>query len=244
MFSRLLPQAANLLLPSATTPHVGSIDVDLALNHRNLREAGYATIQKLLLRRGYEHDVRQPFIFHRTVVVKGNPIKVELDFLAGEYEGTGPKHRTQLVQEGRARKARGCDLAFDLYVEAEIEGELPEGGRDQARIRVSSVVAFLVMKGMALHDRLKEKDAWDVYFTLTNYPGGLDALVQEFRPHLGHELVKEGLRKIAEKFASPEHVGPRFVADFDEIDDPDERALRTRDAFERVRYLIAALGMQ
>ena len=58
-----------------------------------------------------------------------------------------------MVQEGRARQARGCDLTFDLYVEADIEGELPEGGRDQARIRVSAVVAFLVMKGMALHDR-------------------------------------------------------------------------------------------
>ncbi len=187
----------NLLLPRAAAPHVGSIDVDLALNHRNLREAGYATIQELLFRGGYEPDLRQPFIFHRSVAVKGNPIKVEVDFLAGEYEGTGPQHRTQLVQDGRARKARGCDLAFELYVEAEIDGELPGGGRDQARIKVSSVVAFLVMKGMALHDRLKEKDAWDVYFTLANYPGGLDALVREIKPHLEHGLVMEGLRKIA-----------------------------------------------
>lgn len=152
--------------------HVGSIDVDLALNHRTLLEAGYASIQALLSRRGYEQDPRQPFIFHRTVVVNGNAIKVEVDLLAGEYEGTGRSHRTQPVHEGRARKARGCDLAFDLYVETEIEGELPEGGRDKARIRVSSVVAFLVMKGMALSDRLKEKDAWDIYFTVTNYPGG------------------------------------------------------------------------
>ena len=149
----------QFILPPGTTGHVGSIDVDLALNHRNLKEAGYATIQALLSHRGYEQDPRQPFIYHRAVVVNGNVIKVEVDFLAGEYEGTGMKHRTQPVHEGRARKARGCDLAFDLYVETSIEGNLPEGGRDQARIRVSSVVAFLVMKGMALHDRLKEKDA-------------------------------------------------------------------------------------
>ncbi len=122
----------QLILPPGPKQHVGSIDVDLALNHRNLREAGYATIQALLLRRGYEQDPRQPFIFHRTVVVNGNAIKVEVDFLAGEYEGTGRKHRTQPVHEGRARKARGCDLAFDLYVETDLEGELPEGGRDQA----------------------------------------------------------------------------------------------------------------
>jgi hypothetical protein len=33
----------QLILPPGPTPHVGSIDVDLALNHRNLTEAGEAT---------------------------------------------------------------------------------------------------------------------------------------------------------------------------------------------------------
>lgn len=233
----------QLILPVGPGLHVGSIDVDLALNHRTLRDAGYASIQALLLRRGYEQDPRQPFIFHRTVVVNGNAIKVEVDFLAGEYQGTGRSHRTQPVHDGRARKARGCDLAFDLYVETEIEGELPEGGRDQARVRVSSVVAFLVMKGMALHDRLKEKDAWDLYFTLTNYPGGLDTLAEQIRPHLSHGLVQEGLHKIASKFASIHHMGPKFVADFEDLQDPEERAARVRDAFERAGYLLRALDI-
>jgi hypothetical protein len=234
----------QLILPQIPKQHVGSIDVDLALNHRHLQEAGYSTIQSLLLRRGYEADLRQPFIFHRTVMVRGNPIKVEVDFLAGEYEGTGPKHRTQPVHEGRARKARGCDVAFDLFVETEISGVLPEGGQDQARVRVSSIVAFLVMKGMALHDRLKEKDAWDIYFTLTNYPGGLDALAQEIEPHAGQGLVREGLQKIAEKFASPDHAGPRFVADFEEIQDEEDRAILMRDAFEKADYLLRRIGLR
>lgn len=234
----------QLILPSHPKRHVGSIDVDLALNHRNLKETGYATIQKLLLGRGYEQDPRQPFIFHRTVVIGGRPIKVEVDFLAGEYEGTGPRHRTQPVHEGRARKARGCDLAFDLFVETEISGELPEGGKDEARVRVSSIVAFLVMKAMALHDRLKEKDAWDIYFTLTNYPGGLDALAGEIRPHLADGLVQEGLQKIAEKFASTEHVGPKFVADFEDVQEEQDRALLLRDAYEKVDYLLRSLKIR
>jgi len=40
-------------------------------------------------------------------------------------------------------------------------------------------------------------------------------------------LVQEGLRKIAEKLASVEHVGPKFVADFEGIADADEWAART-----------------
>lgn len=234
----------QLILPDQPLRHVGSIDVDLAFNHRNLRDAGYATIQRLLLARGYVQDHRQPFIFHRTVTVAGNPIQVQVDFLAGEYDGTGQAHRTQRVHEGRARKARGCDLAFDLFIETEIRGELPDGGADQAIVRVSSVVAFLVMKGMALHDRLKEKDAWDIYFTLTNFPGGLDTLAQQIRPHIGHGLVQEGLRKIAAKFATVAHVGPKFVADFEDVQEPSDRAALLRDAYEKMDYLLRALQIR
>jgi hypothetical protein len=98
-------------------------------------------------------------------------------------------------------------------------------------------------KGMALHDRLKPKDAWDIYFCVTNYPGGLDALVREFRPHLAHGLVAEGLRKIREKFLSPIHIGPKSVADFEEVTDREARDLRQRDAFERVDLLLGRLGV-
>ncbi len=63
----------------------------------------------------------------------------------------------------RPRKARGCDLAFDAPVELDVEGEPPGGGLDHASIRVAAIVPFLVMKAMALADRLKEKDAYDIY---------------------------------------------------------------------------------
>ncbi|MBL8229321.1 MAG: hypothetical protein JNL98_12615 [Bryobacterales bacterium] len=80
----------QLILPQTPLQHVGSIDVDLALNHVTLEDPGYATIQTLLLRRGYEQSPKQPFIFFRTVEIGGNPIRVQVDFLAGEYEGTLP----------------------------------------------------------------------------------------------------------------------------------------------------------
>jgi hypothetical protein len=100
------------------------------------------------------------------------------------------------------------------------------------------------MKGMALEDRLKEKDAWDISYCIKNYPGGIDALVEEFRPHLGHGLVKEGLEKIAKQFASEKHVGPKFVADFEELTDTEEREISERDAYEQVTFLLEKLGIK
>ena len=94
---------------------------------------------------------------------------------------------------------------------------------------------------MPLADRLKEKDAWDIDYCIRNYPGGMDALAEKFRPQLTHGLVQEGLKNIADAFASVDQFGPASVADFDEINDPDDRALRRRDAFERVNSLLERL---
>jgi hypothetical protein len=144
----------------------------LAVNHRTLEEPHYAHFRELLVSRGYRQAESQPFIFYRAVpVAQGRLIQVEVDLLAGEYEGTGPRHRTQKFDDVLARKARGADLAFESFTEVELQGELPEGGKDQAQIRVASMVPFLVMKGMALADRMKEKDAWDIYFCIQHYPG-------------------------------------------------------------------------
>lgn len=232
----------ELLFSSKESPHVGSMDVDLALDHRRIEAAGYETILKLLKARGYEEGP-QPFIFYRKLIVEGQEITVQVDLLAGEYDGETKKHRHQKVQDIHARKARGCDLAFEHPVEIKLEGELPEGEKDAVIVRVASIAPFIVMKGMALAERMKEKDAWDIYYCLKNYPGGLDALVEAVKPFMSHGLVKEGLEKIAEKFSSEKHVGPKFVADFEEISDTEERALIQRDAFERVAYLLKKLSI-
>ena len=232
----------NLLLPAVAAKHIGSTDVDLAINHRKITAAGYRTILEHLTKRGYTRG-DQPYVFYRTLLVEGREIKVQVDLLAGEYGGTVKSRRHQRVQDITPRKARGCDLAFDMSNEVTIEGTLPGGAKDRVAVRVAGIVPFIVMKAMALADRMKEKDAWDIWFCVAHYPGGLDALADAFRPHLQNRPVAEGLDKIKEKFASPEHVGPKWAADFDEIDDPEARAMRQRDAYERVVGLLSRLGV-
>jgi len=232
----------ELLLTNAEEKHVGSIDVDLALNHRSISEVGYKTIMEHLLAHGYIQG-NQPFIFLRTVVLGGQEVQVQVDFLAGEYAGTGKKHRTQRVQDMRPRKARGVDLAFEMPEKITIRGSLPDGGEDVSEIQVASIASFLVMKAIATKGRLKEKDAWDIYYCITNYPGGIDALIQELRPLVEIGIVQEALTNLAEKFTSPSAVGPTHVADFNEIIDPIERELVQRNAYELILYLLENLGV-
>jgi hypothetical protein len=233
----------GLLLRGAAEPHIGTLDIDLALDFRNIPEASYQTLLKALTSRGYRQG-GQPFQFFRDVPFSNrDPVTVEVDLLAGEYGGTGGSHRTQVVQDARARKARGCDLVFENNQIVSIEGELPGGGHLTVQCRVAAIVPFLIMKGMALADRLKEKDAYDIYYCVRRYPGGIAALAEAFRPHIGNGLVREGLAKIKEKFLSPDHAGSKWVADFLEINEPEERAIQQRAAYELLTALFRALAI-
>jgi hypothetical protein len=232
-----------LLLPLGSEGHVGSTDIDIALDHRMAKENAYKTIKALLEGRGY-NEAEQPYIFYRKVTVEGQEITVKVDFLAGEYAGTGKSHRTQSVQDIHARKARGCEIAFEMNEFLTIDGTLPGGARDSARVRVASVVPFIVIKGMAIADRLKEKDAYDIYYCLQYFTGGIDALIGEFRPHLGNGLIIEGLYNISEKFATVDHFGPKAVADFNTVTDREEREQIQQDVFERIDYFLKGLKIR
>lgn len=135
----------ELLIPQAQEPHTGSIDIDLAVNHLTMPEGGYQTVLELLEARDYRMG-KQPFIFHRVVKINNHDVNVEVDFLAGEYAGTGRSHRTQKVQDLQPRKARGADLAFDQPQVITLQGTLPAQGKDTAQVKVTSLPAFLTMK--------------------------------------------------------------------------------------------------
>ncbi len=97
-----------------------------------IEEEGYKKIEELLRHRGYRQG-EQPFIFFRTVKMGDRDINVEVNLLAGEYEGSSKSHRHQKIQGIRARKVRECDLVFEMPKEIKIEGITdPE---EQARIQ-------------------------------------------------------------------------------------------------------------
>jgi hypothetical protein len=86
---------------------------------------------------------------------------------------TSKKHRYQEIQPDlKARKARGSELALQYCTKMSIKGTMPNGSADTVESQVSNVLPFIVMKGMAMHDRHKEKDAWEIYFCIKHFKGG------------------------------------------------------------------------
>ena len=228
----------RLALPESSDKYQGTLDIDLALDFQRIDDTTYRTLVETLRKNSYyQKEGEQPFKFFRDV--KGKTI--EIDLLAGEYGGTGKGRRHQEVQDARARKARGCDLVFNNYIKVKIVGQLPSGADNSVQVKVASIGPFLVTKGMALWTRKKEKDAYDVYFCIKNYPAGYEALAEQLKPIIKNKLVQEGLGKIRAKFESVNSIGPNFVIDFLEITDSDARENMKREAYEYVKAFLDEL---
>jgi len=232
------------LIKDKKEEHIGSIDIDLALDFNTISEDAYKKILELLEKRGYlKWD--QPFIFKRSIKYEdGNLYTIEIDFLSGEYGGTGKSHRTQKIQNINARKARGCDLVFQDNTAISIKSPMSDGSVNSISIKLANVIPFLVMKGMALWDRFKEKDAYDIYFVVKNYPGGLEELINTFKEIRLNKLIHEGLGKIYTKFDSVDAIGPTWLVKFLDIEDEEEIQRIKRDAYERISTLMKKVGVK
>ena len=172
--------AVAWLLPSESEmPHIGTADVDLSLDAEALGDGEYARLVESLQAQGYnQRDNLGRFQLVRTVPARdgGPDIDVVVDFLMpGEVEIA--KNTPPFIDKFAVQRADGADLALKFYEMVPIEGEMPDGGRNSVRIAVASIPALLAMKGYAVANRLKQKDAYDIYFSIRNFPSGLDALV-------------------------------------------------------------------
>lgn len=218
--------------------HIGSVDVDVLINHLTLEDEGYQNMSRILKKNGYVDHPDKYFSFIRTVEVEGISYDVDVDILAGMYGGTQPKRRSQHVQGLKALKATGGNFAFDFPAqEINVEAERPDGAMDVAKVNVVAIVPYIIMKTAAM-GRGKAKDAYDIYFILKHYRGGVKALAKEFAPVSERNLVVEMKEKLKGKFASELHAGPKDVADFLDIEDEEEIDMVKRDAYEQVQALL------
>jgi hypothetical protein len=176
----------------------------------------------------------------------GAPIDVIVDFLMPR-DAAIARNRPPLISDFAVQRADGADLALRFYQLVAITGSMPGGGTNRVEIAVCSIPALLAMKGHAIEGRYKQKDAYDIYYCVRNYPGGPQALADECRPLLGHASGVAGYGFIAGKFDAVGGFGPtcvrRFVEETDVLGDrsPDQWQ---QDAFGQVDAWLRALGLR
>jgi hypothetical protein len=216
----------------AEEPHIGSLDIDLALDVRQIPEAGYVDLLTLLESRGYQPSRNRmgqitPARYERIIqLANGRAYQIQVDFLAPQYGGTGRRHRHQKVQALLARKVRGSDLVFDHWIEREIAGRLPNGAENRERIKIADPAACFVMKGIVFGERSSEKDAYDLYILCDSI--GLGETIRQLLPLKNNRLMREALTVIRTKFNALNALGPTAVADFLRANGVERERIRRR----------------
>jgi Nucleotidyl transferase AbiEii toxin, Type IV TA system len=232
----------DLILPGAEPEHVGSIDVDLALDAAKLGDGRYAELLKLLLDTGRYAKGDKDFQLMTTVDLRDGevPVRVEVEFLAPS-DVKLKKNHPKLVEGFRVLQFPACAAAFGHPQTIEFEGLMISGAMNTVRLRVASLSDFIVMKAHALEGRDKPKDVYDLCYCLDQYPRGIEALAEDWRARIGDPLVKTAIRILREKFETVEHYGPQQLVIFHDSTDDDERAMHGRRAFELVQKLLSVL---
>jgi hypothetical protein len=233
----------DLLLPEAAEPHIGSIDVDLALDANKLGDGRYAEIVKLLLDTGRYEKTEEPFRLRAKVDLgDGQPaIVVDVDFLKAATKRRRRKG-PRLMPDFRPLDADGCAAAFLHPERVAMEGPMISGAENRVQLLVASVEDFLVMKAYALAGRDKPKDAYDICFCLDNSAGGIEALAHAWRTRRAEPLVAAALAHLRDKFATVNSYGPRQVAIFYEATSREEQERHSRRGYELVARFLELIG--
>ena len=234
-----MPRYLIAELPELARPHVGTIDVDLVVGVAVVDEGPepYETLVNNMRRAGFEMysdpaGLQQSFRW--CISIDGQTVLIEFMTEQGGAPGTIARPRHHTGAKLGAFEARGASLVAEDFVEREITGQLQDGSESFGTIRVANLVPFLTLKSLALHERgaVKHKDAYDIVFTLGNWPGGPAGAATEAArsPVIDREVVRDAFGKLDAHFAhagmdAPGHYS-RFLFDPAVDDDEEEERLR------------------
>jgi len=228
-------------LPADVRPHVGTTDVDLIIGLSLGDEAPetYRTLQNNLEKSGFNQ--RAPsYQWARSV----DGVTVCVEFLcetdqvpAGDiFKPKGESAGSRLA----AFNVRGAQLARSDFVECSIEGErLDGGGLSRVAVRVVNILPYLVLKIFAFQGRHENKDAYDLLFTLFNYPGGprTAGTASAASAVAKHRQVVEATTLLEERFRDVRQDGPSAYAAF-LGEDEEDKARRRQEAVLIVREFL------
>ncbi|MCY3841641.1 MAG: hypothetical protein OXH09_23855 [Gammaproteobacteria bacterium] len=210
--SLLVPQDVGVHLDA----HIGTMDVDLALNVELLSTGLYERVAERLRGAGFALDTND----------RGNAMRqrwrpdlaypgVGVDFLVQPTRSGDKGGRLRnLKPDFAAVIVPGLHLAFQDLVSVGLSGMTIQGERATRKVRVCGPGAFIVLKALAFRNRGEEKDAYDLYYVLRYYGSGVDDVVKPLRP-LAHDVdVLSALAILREDFLDPEGLGPHRAAGF------------------------------
>ena len=248
----LVPQYLVPNVPDGITAHVGTTDLDLVIGIivTTDDEETYRTLQTNLI------DAR----FHPATNEEGNVesfrwqrddvdgLTVTVEFFCPVGDGTPGRLLRRPVDGAGSRlsaiRLEGAELAAGDYLAVPLPGEVLDlgGRRDDIEVRAANVLPFISLKALAIAEREKDKDAYDLVWTIAAL--GPDHAVESAArsPVLDDPVVRKARHLLAEHFATIESIGPSRYARFflGTAGEPDSRDQLRRYAHGAVQEYLRA----
>ncbi|NJM39279.1 MAG: nucleotidyl transferase AbiEii/AbiGii toxin family protein [Anaerolineae bacterium] len=182
--------------------HPGSADLDFAFDPSRITLQRRAEIFEALVRGGCKvrtlvEDIYIPMSFVMNVPFRGRRVPVAIDILGLEDPG----------QHVIAKRHLKLALKQSEKLKVNV-------GKRRFEIRVSGAAATFALKALAFGSRKNGKDAWDMFYLISFYRGGVDELAKEVRALMKGTVMRQTIQSVTHWFSSPGAIGPRSAAQF------------------------------
>ncbi len=108
----------------------------------------------------------------------------------------------------------GVDLAFADSVTKKLAGSTIMQEDAEREIRVCGPGAYIVLKALAFKNRGYSKDAFDLYYVLRYYAGGVSDIASRIVAFGDRPEVSQAIDVLQSDFTDPRATGPTRVAEF------------------------------
>jgi len=203
-------------LPAGVDRHAGSMDLDIGLTLDIFEGKRYEAITARLRRAGFspdESDQGNPTRQRWKIMEKGR--KVTVDFLippANDSEAGGTIR--DIEGDFAAVITPGLRLAFLDRKKVDLSGITIKGEKAKRSIWVCGPGALVVLKALAFRNRGEYKDAYDLYYHIRNYGGGVQDVADALKLLWGEVDVQLAFKILSEDFTVHDALGPIRIANF------------------------------
>jgi hypothetical protein len=216
--------------------HVGTLDVDLAMDLVIFDEERYEEVAACLRRADFAPEETVEGNVRRQRWGATNGAKVDFLLPPVPPDKMGGKLQS-LTKEFAALTMLGLDLAIKYRQLHEVSGIDLQERNVTREIPLCPPNVFVVLKALAIRGRKKAKDAYDIHYVLKHDPAGPDAIGRSLIPLLDQGAVRSALSSLRRDYNDVDGRGPQDVCSF--LGQRGDDAL-AGDALAHVLALLAA----
>jgi hypothetical protein len=240
----LVPRLHFPTVPTGVAPHVGTRDIDLALQLSIFDEARYADIARHLKHAGLTPDTNIRDDGTETLTQArwkigegGTPVLIDFVMARPENEERKAGSVKHLGNDLGAYIMDALVMTATDHVSMKLDGQNLKGETTQQTIKVVGLATFVVLKALAIANRRKLKDVYDLCWVLE--AAGPKVIGAQFKAHSPSDHTTKALEILGTKFQSPTHEGPSWAVEFEQGPNAKDEA-RAQDIVGLVTQFIRA----